>query len=83
VVVASFHELRSVALTCAEVESADVVVIVTDHRAVDYQLLVDRAGLIVDTRNATRDYQRPNARIVSLSRAANAAGAAEPVASGD
>jgi UDP-N-acetyl-D-glucosamine dehydrogenase len=77
------HEMRSVALTRAEVESADVVVIVTDHRSIDYQLLVDRASLIVDTRNATRDHQRPNARIVSLSRAANVAGAAEPVGSGD
>jgi UDP-N-acetyl-D-glucosamine dehydrogenase len=83
VIVEDGHELRSVALTRGEVESADVVVIVTDHRSIDYQMLVDRAGLIVDTRNATRDYQRPNARIVSLSRAANVAGAAEPVGSGD
>jgi UDP-N-acetyl-D-glucosamine dehydrogenase len=83
VVVEDGHELRSVALSRVEVESADAVVIVTDHRAVDYQLLVDRASLIVDTRNATRDYQRPNARIVSLSRAANVAGASEPVGSAD
>jgi UDP-N-acetyl-D-glucosamine dehydrogenase len=83
VVVEDGHERRSVGLTRAEVESADAVVIVTDHRAIDYQLLVDRASLIVDTRNATRDYQRPNARIVSLARAANVAGAGEPVGSGD
>jgi UDP-N-acetyl-D-glucosamine dehydrogenase len=83
VVIEDGHELRSVALTRVEVESADAVVIVTDHRAIDYQMLVDRANLIVDTRHATRDYQRPNARIVSLSRAANVAGAAEPVGSGD
>jgi UDP-N-acetyl-D-glucosamine dehydrogenase len=83
VVVEDGHELRSVPLTRAEVESADVVVIVTDHRAIDYQMLVDCAGLIVDTRNATRGSQRPNARIVSLSNAANLSGAAEPVGSGD
>jgi UDP-N-acetyl-D-glucosamine dehydrogenase len=83
VVIEDGHELRSVPLTAKEVESADVVVIVTDHRAIDYQLLVDEANLIVDTRNATRDYQRPNARIVSLSSAANVSGSTEPVGSGD
>ena len=83
VVVEDGHELRSVALSRAEVENADAVVIVTDHRAIDYQLLVDRASLIVDTRNATRDYERPSARIVSLSRAATVAGASEPVGSAD
>jgi len=81
-VVEDGHELQSVELTPAEVASADAVVIVTDHRAIDYQMLVDRASLIVDTRNATRDYLRPNARIVSLSRAANVPGTAEPVGSG-
>src|ERR671917_2404449 len=53
-VVEDGHEWRSVSLSRAEVERADVGVIVTDHRAVDYQMLVDRAVLIVDTRNATR-----------------------------
>jgi UDP-N-acetyl-D-glucosamine dehydrogenase len=77
------HELRSVPLTSAEVEGADVVVIVTDHRAIDYQMLVDRARLIVDTRNATRNCLRTGARIVSLSSAASLAGSAEPLASGD
>jgi len=33
---------------------ADCVVIVTDHSAVDYGRLVERAQLVVDTRNATR-----------------------------
>jgi UDP-N-acetyl-D-glucosamine dehydrogenase len=83
VVVEDGHELRSVELTPVEVAGADVVVIVTDHRAIDYQMLVDRASLIVDTRNATRDCHRPNARIVSLSSAANAPSTAEPVGSGD
>jgi UDP-N-acetyl-D-glucosamine dehydrogenase len=83
VVVEDGHEWRSVALSPTEVEAADVVVIVTDHRAIDYQTLVDRAALILDTRNATRNCLRSRARIVSLSRATGTAGAAEPVASGD
>jgi UDP-N-acetyl-D-glucosamine dehydrogenase len=34
--------------------SADCVVIVTDHKAFDYRLLVERAPLIVDSRNALK-----------------------------
>ena len=34
--------------------AADCVVIVTDHAAFDYQALVERAALIVDTRNALK-----------------------------
>jgi UDP-N-acetyl-D-glucosamine dehydrogenase len=83
VVVEDGHEWRSIELTRSEIEGADVVVIVTDHRAIDYQMLVDRASLIVDTRNATRNCLRTGARIVSLSSAANVAGSAEPVGSGD
>jgi UDP-N-acetyl-D-glucosamine dehydrogenase len=43
------------------------VVIVTDHRAVDYQFVADHAKLIVDTRNATAGVTGGTARIVSLS----------------
>jgi UDP-N-acetyl-D-glucosamine dehydrogenase len=37
-------------------EKADCVVIVTDHTNVDYWSLVDRAKLIVDTRNALKGF---------------------------
>ena len=40
----------------SSVEQADCVVIVTDHKAFDYRLVVDRAKLIVDTRNALKGY---------------------------
>jgi len=38
------------------VSSADCVVIVTDHSSFDYAGLVDRANLIVDTRNALKGH---------------------------
>lgn len=44
--------MQSVALTAETIASYDVVLISTDHSNVDYQLLADRAPLIVDTRNA-------------------------------
>jgi UDP-N-acetyl-D-glucosamine dehydrogenase len=56
-----------VELTDDVLESADAVVIVTDHTEFDYQRVVDRAGLVVDTRNATGRCRPGRARIVSLS----------------
>ena len=56
-----------VPLTDAELSRADVVVIITDHSSVDYQRVVNRAALIVDTRNATAKAAPGSARIVSLS----------------
>ena len=64
------HVIQGVALTDAEIEKADVVVIVTDHKAIDYQRLVDHAALIVDTRNATAKTTRTRARIVPLASSA-------------
>jgi UDP-N-acetyl-D-glucosamine dehydrogenase len=43
---------------------ADCVVVVTDHSGVDYATIVDRARLIVDTRNALKKY--PSPKIVRL-----------------
>ena len=45
-------------------DSADCVVVVTDHSAFDYRNLVERAALIVDTRNALKDFTSD--RIVRL-----------------
>jgi UDP-N-acetyl-D-glucosamine dehydrogenase len=60
-------EHASVELSDAELKRCDAVVIVTDHTSIDFQRLVNRAGLIVDTRNATRRAAPGRARIVSLS----------------
>jgi UDP-N-acetyl-D-glucosamine dehydrogenase len=43
----------SVACTDEELEAADCVVIVTDHSALDYGRVSERAALVVDTRNVT------------------------------
>jgi UDP-N-acetyl-D-glucosamine dehydrogenase len=57
-------DLSSVPLTAATVEDHDCVLIVTDHTAVDYDLIGRHAGLVVDTRNAMARVQDPKARIV-------------------
>jgi UDP-N-acetyl-D-glucosamine dehydrogenase len=60
------HDHASVALTDKEISAADAVVIVTDHSSVDYQRVVDCAGVVVDTRNATAKLTKGKGRIVSL-----------------
>lgn len=47
--------LRSVPLDAATLAESDVAVIVTDHRSVDYELVVREAPLIVDLRNVAPD----------------------------
>jgi UDP-N-acetyl-D-glucosamine dehydrogenase len=45
-------------------EEADCVVIITDHASFDYAAIVERARLVVDTRNALKNH--PSAKVVRL-----------------
>ena len=58
---------HNVELTPAVLSAADVVVIVTDHKTIDYQLVADHADLIVDSRNAMVKTTPSRARVVALS----------------
>jgi UDP-N-acetyl-D-glucosamine dehydrogenase len=53
--------------------AADAVVIVTDHRVVDYQMVMDHASLIVDSRNVTAGFVKSKARVLSISALKSAA----------
>jgi UDP-N-acetyl-D-glucosamine dehydrogenase len=57
------YDLEAVGAEQGAAES-DCAVIVTDHQAFDYQRILERAPLIVDTRNALRRYSSP--KIVRL-----------------
>ncbi|MCU0618658.1 MAG: nucleotide sugar dehydrogenase [Gemmatimonadaceae bacterium] len=57
--------MTGVALT-PDALAADAVVIVTEHRGVDYQFVVDHASLVVDTRNATAGTRASRARVIHL-----------------
>jgi UDP-N-acetyl-D-glucosamine dehydrogenase len=52
------------ALTPELVRSADAVVIVTNHRDVDYEMIVRNASLVIDTRNATAPYRSLNPNVI-------------------
>jgi len=45
-------EMHSVELTPEKVASFDAILIATDHRDVDYEMVRQHAKLVVDTRNA-------------------------------
>jgi UDP-N-acetyl-D-glucosamine dehydrogenase len=60
------HVRHGVDLTRDMIAATDAVVVVTDHSNVDYQLVMDSASLIVDSRNVTRGLIRTKARVVSL-----------------
>jgi UDP-N-acetyl-D-glucosamine dehydrogenase len=55
--------LESAALTPEFLAAQDCVLIVTDHAAYDYDLIVRHAPLVVDTRNATRAVRAGRERI--------------------
>lgn len=48
------HDLYSVPLDDARLREADLVLILTDHSAVDYARVVRESRLLLDTRNATK-----------------------------
>lgn len=56
--------LTSQPLTEAYLRHQDAVLIVTDHSTYDWQWIVDRSEIVVDTRNATRDVTRHRDRMV-------------------
>lgn len=60
------HEMTCIELTEESVKAADVVVIVTNHRVIDYKLIVQHASLIVDTRNATANLKNERGNVIQL-----------------
>jgi UDP-N-acetyl-D-glucosamine dehydrogenase len=57
---------KSVDLSDDALESADIVVIITDHSGVDYERVVEKASRVFDTRNAARGVTRGREKIRKL-----------------
>ena len=55
---------RSTALTPTALANFDIAIICTDHDAVDYRMLVESCGLIVDTRNVCGRLGLPEDRVI-------------------
>lgn len=60
--------MSSIELTDAAIADADCIVVVTDHRSVDYERVLRLAKLVVDTRNITSGLLTPElaAKVVRL-----------------
>lgn len=48
-------DLKATSLTEQLIKKADCVAIITDHSSFNYQWIVDKAQMVVDTRNATKN----------------------------
>lgn len=59
-------ELYSVSLSMGLIHDQDLVLITTEHSNIDYQLLVDNAKIVFDTRNATKKISSHKERVVLL-----------------
>jgi UDP-N-acetyl-D-glucosamine dehydrogenase len=57
---------KSVELSDDALESADIVVIITDHSGGDYERVVEKASRVFDTRNAARGVTRGREKIRKL-----------------
>ncbi len=58
--------LVSVPDMMSAVESADCVVIVTNHSQYNYPLIVEKAKIVVNSRNATGKLGKNNPKVVKL-----------------
>ncbi|MCF7810579.1 nucleotide sugar dehydrogenase [bacterium] len=58
--------IHSVELTKDVLTEADLVIILTDHSTVDYEVVCQHARSLLDTRNATKKIKNPSAHIVKL-----------------
>lgn len=56
-----YFELKSVSLTAESIASFDVVLLATNHKAFDYDLIQKNAKLVIDTRGV---YLKPQSNIV-------------------
>ncbi len=63
---ANDHTYESVELTKELLQSADCVLITTDHSKYDYDFIVKHAKRVIDTRNATKQVTRGRDKIVLL-----------------
>ena len=59
-------QMDSVEDMLSSVKDADMVVIITDHKAYDYNDIVESAQSVFDSRNATRKFVKNSGKVVRL-----------------
>jgi len=56
--------IKSIALTKEQLQKYDAVVICTDHDDVNYDFIVENSKLVIDTRNAVKNYPTGSSHVV-------------------
>jgi UDP-N-acetyl-D-glucosamine dehydrogenase len=56
--------IEGVELTSDVLSQSDFTLIITDHTAIDWSLVVEHSNLVIDTRNATKDIEDHREKIV-------------------
>jgi len=59
-----FAGMKSVPLTPATLKKYDAVLISTDHSSYDYDMIVQHAKLVIDTRNACKNVKKNRGKII-------------------
>jgi UDP-N-acetyl-D-glucosamine dehydrogenase len=59
-------KLSAVELSAETLAAADCVLILTSHSSFDYGMIAQQASLVVDTRNAMKEFRNARAAIVTL-----------------
>jgi UDP-N-acetyl-D-glucosamine dehydrogenase len=59
-------QLESEKDLAAAVEASDCVAIITDHKKIDYHMVLDKATVVFDARNALKDVARSDMKVVRL-----------------
>lgn len=49
------------------IDESDIVIITTDHSCYDYEGIAERAKIVYDTRNATKDVKTTEIKYISCS----------------
>lgn len=62
----SGESLKCIGFYKENIARADIVLIITDHSCVNYQMVADTASLIMDTRNATRKVAGNRGNIIRI-----------------
>ena len=66
IILDSGKKIKSVGMNAKSLSSVDCVAILTDHSEYKYQWIVDKAKLIVDTRNATKNVKNGRNKIFKI-----------------
>ncbi|MFV1950402.1 MAG: nucleotide sugar dehydrogenase [Nitrospinota bacterium] len=65
-VLSDYNDIKNVRIEEKVVRAADCILITTDHTIYDYEWIVEKARLVIDTRNATKGVKDGAGKVIKL-----------------